>query len=112
MKLLYWDHNGFWLYYHRLEKGVFQWPETDSSSIPLSISRLQFNRLLTDYPLNKDTLSQKILQNLEKEFDRKSRIPFTMGKLETLSSSTIEELLAKNKELEIKLKLYKLNSNG
>jgi transposase len=26
LKLLRWDHNGFWLYYRRLEKGRFQWP--------------------------------------------------------------------------------------
>jgi transposase len=26
LKLLRWDHNGFWLYYRRLEKGRFDWP--------------------------------------------------------------------------------------
>lgn len=26
LKLLRWDHNGFWLYYRRLEKGRFKWP--------------------------------------------------------------------------------------
>ena len=26
LKLLRWDHNGFWLYYRRLERGHFQWP--------------------------------------------------------------------------------------
>ncbi|WP_422616074.1 IS66 family insertion sequence element accessory protein TnpB [Photorhabdus hainanensis] len=23
---MFWDTNGFWLYYRRLEKGRFQWP--------------------------------------------------------------------------------------
>ena len=27
LKLLRWDHNGFWLYYRRLERGRFQWPK-------------------------------------------------------------------------------------
>jgi transposase len=26
LKLLYWEHNGFWLYYRRLERGRFRWP--------------------------------------------------------------------------------------
>lgn len=26
VKILHWDHNGFWLYYRRLENGTFQWP--------------------------------------------------------------------------------------
>jgi len=26
VKILHWEHNGFWLYYRRLENGRFQWP--------------------------------------------------------------------------------------
>jgi len=25
LKILHWEHNGFWLYYRRLEKGKFPW---------------------------------------------------------------------------------------
>jgi transposase len=31
LKLLHWDHNGFWLYYRRLERGTFSWPEQGST---------------------------------------------------------------------------------
>ena len=27
IKILEWDHNGFWLHYKRLEKGTFKWPD-------------------------------------------------------------------------------------
>lgn len=27
LKILHWEHNGFWLYYRRLQKGKFKWPE-------------------------------------------------------------------------------------
>lgn len=26
LKILFWDTNGFWLYYRRLEKVTFKWP--------------------------------------------------------------------------------------
>lgn len=29
LKILLWDHNGFWLFYRRLERGRFRWPRHD-----------------------------------------------------------------------------------
>lgn len=46
LKILYWDKNGFWLYYPRLERGHFQWPSDDHGSTPLKITRRQLNWLL------------------------------------------------------------------
>src|ERR1700677_2286675 len=34
LKILLWDHNGFWLYYRRLEKGRFKWPVAQSTPQP------------------------------------------------------------------------------
>lgn len=40
LKILHWDHNGFWLYYRRLERGKFHWPAEDNP-VPLKISPRQ-----------------------------------------------------------------------
>lgn len=45
LKILYWDHNGYWLYYRRLERGKFHWPSEEPSG-PLKITRRQLKWLL------------------------------------------------------------------
>jgi transposase len=45
LKILYWDHNGFWLYYRRLERGHFRWPKL-SGARTLCVSRRQLGWLL------------------------------------------------------------------
>ncbi len=45
LKILYWEHNGFWLYYRRLERGRFQWPG-EGSTAPLQIPRRELRWLL------------------------------------------------------------------
>ena len=42
LKILHWEHNGFWLYYRRLEKGTFQWPESNSSTIQIERRELRW----------------------------------------------------------------------
>ncbi|MFC7063127.1 IS66 family insertion sequence element accessory protein TnpB [Halobacillus seohaensis] len=51
VKILQWDHNGFWLHYRRLEKGTFQWPADDGASV-MSVSRRQFRWLMDGLPLH------------------------------------------------------------
>jgi transposase len=41
LKILRWDHNGFWLYYRRLERGHFQWP-TGRSPVAISYRELRW----------------------------------------------------------------------
>lgn len=45
IKILYWDRNGFWLLYKRLERGRFRWP-TKGMTQSISIDRRQLAWLL------------------------------------------------------------------
>jgi transposase len=45
LKILKWEHNGFWLYYRRLERGKFQWP-TDSNRPTIKVSYRELRWLL------------------------------------------------------------------
>ncbi|MFB5764143.1 IS66 family insertion sequence element accessory protein TnpB, partial [Paenibacillus medicaginis] len=42
LKLLYWDHNGFWLFYRRLERGTFQWPSDAEQTVAVSSRELRW----------------------------------------------------------------------
>lgn len=47
LKILYWDNNGFWLLYRRLETGRFRWPKsTIVGEAPILIDRRQLQWLL------------------------------------------------------------------
>ncbi len=44
LKILRWAHNGFWLYYRRLERGKFQWPDkaADYTSVVVDYRQLRW----------------------------------------------------------------------
>lgn len=42
LKLLYWDHNGFWLFYRRLERGNFQWPSSSTQTVAVTARELRW----------------------------------------------------------------------
>ena len=46
VKILRWDHNGFWLYYRRLEQGKFQWPPKTGDTVPVAVDYRQLRWLL------------------------------------------------------------------
>jgi transposase len=45
LKMLFWEHNGFWLFYRRLERGTFQWPMA-SKATPTAITPRELRWLL------------------------------------------------------------------
>lgn len=40
LKILWWDNNGYCIYYKRIEKGTFQFPSSKEKSIALSSAQL------------------------------------------------------------------------
>ncbi|MGI6550189.1 MAG: IS66 family insertion sequence element accessory protein TnpB [Syntrophomonadales bacterium] len=52
LKILQWDHNGFWLHYRRLERGKFKWPTSNDDTI--SISYREFRWLLDGLPIRQN----------------------------------------------------------
>ncbi|MFX4303375.1 IS66 family insertion sequence element accessory protein TnpB [Alicyclobacillus tolerans] len=59
LKLLYWEHNGFWLFYRRLERGRFEWPGARDCKT-LLITRRELNWLLDGLPLNQPKAHPKV----------------------------------------------------
>lgn len=45
LKILQWEHNGFWLHYRRLERGKFKWPKQSQNQV-IDINRRELNWLL------------------------------------------------------------------
>jgi len=61
LKILYWDQNGFWLYYRRLEQGKFQWPSDNQDSTPLKITRRQLGWLLDGLSLEQKQAHPEVM---------------------------------------------------
>ena len=51
LKILFWDTNGFWLYYRLLEKGRFKWPVMTDELEAVSITQHQLHWLLSGLSL-------------------------------------------------------------
>jgi transposase len=59
LKILYWDNAGFWLYYRRLERGRFRWPEADDAGT-MSINRRQLGWLLEGLSLEQHQAHREV----------------------------------------------------
>lgn len=63
IKILHWEHNGFWLYYKRLEKGFFHWPSSPKGQA-LSIGERELRWLLDGLSLEQKQAHQAVNQRL------------------------------------------------
>jgi transposase len=59
LKILHWDHNGFWLYFRRLEKGTFKWPK-DTSQSTIIVGHRELNWLLTGLSIEQKQTHMKV----------------------------------------------------
>lgn len=60
LKILFWDTNGFWLYYRRLEQGLFQWPDCHETLNAMGIEERQLQWLLSGLPVTNNTHHHKL----------------------------------------------------
>lgn len=58
LKILQWDHAGFWLYYRRLERGTFQWPASGNS--PLCMTQRELRWLLDGLSIEQQQSHQAV----------------------------------------------------
>jgi len=42
LKILQWEHNGFWLHYRRLERGKFKWPANQGDVVRIDYRELRW----------------------------------------------------------------------
>jgi transposase len=60
VKILKWDDTGFWLFYKRLEKGRFRWPEGKSSA--MSVGERELRWLLDGLALTQKGAHKKVAE--------------------------------------------------
>ena len=61
LKLLYWDRNGFWLYYRRLERGRFKWPEHPGDKV-VHVTERELRWLLDGLDINQKSVHREVTQ--------------------------------------------------
>lgn len=66
LKILFWDKNGFWLYYRRLEEGTFDWPQKEPGKKTAAVTEQQLSWLLDGLTLyekgaHKEVLKRKLI---------------------------------------------------
>lgn len=59
IKILYWQHNGFWLFYRRLERGRFEWPPAGTNKT-VTVTQRELRWLLDGLSLTQKKAHLKV----------------------------------------------------
>lgn len=59
IKILHWEHNGFWVHYRRLERRRFEWPESATDGT-VTVSRRELRWLLDGLSLTQKRAHPKV----------------------------------------------------
>jgi transposase len=59
LKILHWQHSGFWIHYRRLEKGRFQWPDASHTG-PIVMGQRELRWLLDGLSLQQKKAHPKV----------------------------------------------------
>lgn len=62
LKILFWDKNGFWLYYRRLEGGHFDWPQSEPGKRTVGITEQQLSWILDGLSMCEKKAHQEVLK--------------------------------------------------
>jgi len=63
IKILRWEHSGFWLYYKRLEKDRFKWP-THTQNTGMSLSPRELRWLLDGLTLEQKFAHKEVVERV------------------------------------------------
>ncbi|MBR6382836.1 MAG: IS66 family insertion sequence element accessory protein TnpB [Lachnospiraceae bacterium] len=61
LKILFWDKNGYWLYYKRLESERFNWPEKVGNGQSIAVTEQQLSWLLDGLRLDEPDAHKEFL---------------------------------------------------
>ena len=62
LKILEWEHSGFWLHYKRLEKSFFQWP--DGKGTALEVGEREFRWLLDGLSIHQKGAHREVKERI------------------------------------------------
>lgn len=62
LKILFWDKNGFWLYYRRLEEGNFNWPQPEPGKRMIAVTEQQLSWILDGLTMCEKKAHREVLK--------------------------------------------------